>query len=156
MTGLEPILARHPFFKDLEHAHLQLLVSCASNVVFKAGETIARENDAADRFYLIRQGKVAVGFHAPECGAVTIQTLTDGDILGWGWLVPPYLWRLDARAVEQTRAISLDGRCLREKCAADHHLGYEFLMRFTQVVVQQLEATRFQLLDVFRAPAGGS
>ena len=62
--------------------------------------------------------------------------------------------RIDARAVERTRAISLDGRCLRDKCAADHNLGYEFLMRFTQVVVQVLEATRFQLLDVYRTPGG--
>lgn len=156
MSTLEPILARHPFFKDLEHAYLQLLVSCASNVVFKTGETIARQNEAADQFYLIRQGKVAVGFHAPERGAIMIQTLTEGDILGWDWLVPPYKWHLDAHAVELTRAIALDGRCLRDKCAADHQLGYEFLMRFTQVVVQQLEATRFQLLDVFRAPGGGN
>lgn len=154
-TTLEPILARHPFFKDLEQPYLQLLVGCASNVVFKEGETIARQNDAADVFYLVRQGKVAVGFHAPERGAVTIQTLGGGDILGWDWLVPPYKWHLDARAIEQTRAIALDGKCLRGKCAADPRLGYEFLMRFTQVVVEQLEATHVQLLDLFRPPVAG-
>ncbi|HVA48869.1 MAG TPA: cyclic nucleotide-binding domain-containing protein [Pirellulales bacterium] len=156
MSTLEPVLARHPFFKDLEPQYLQLLVGCAGNVVFKPGETIAAHNEEADRFYLIREGKVAVGFHSPERGAITIQTLTQGDILGWDWLLPPYRWHLDARAVETTRAIGLDGRCLRQKCAADHHLGYEFLMRFTPVVVQQLEATRFQLLDVFRAPGSGN
>lgn len=155
MSTLEPILARHPFFKELEPQYLQLLVGCAGNVVFKPGQSIAAENAAADRFYLIRQGKVAVGFHAPERGAVTIQTLTDGDILGWDWLVPPYRWHVDARAVEMTRAIGLDGRCLRQKCSDDHRLGYEFLMRFTPVVVRQLEATRFQLLDVFRPLGSG-
>ncbi len=156
MSTLEPILARHPFFKEIEQPYLQLLAGCASNVVFKAGETIARQHEDADRFYLLRQGKVSVGCHTPEGGRIVIQTLTDGEILGWDWLVPPYRWHLDAHAVEPTRAIALDGRCLRDKCALDHHLGYEFLMRFTQVAVQQLEATRFQLLDVFRAPGDGT
>jgi CRP/FNR family cyclic AMP-dependent transcriptional regulator len=139
MTNLEPIVARHPFFKELEPQYLQLLFGCAGNVVFKRGETIAAQNEDADRFYRIREGKVAVGFHAPERGAVTIQALGEGDILGWDWLVPPYRWHVDARAIETTRAIGLDGRCLRDKCRADHHLGYEFLRRFTPVVGNGLQ-----------------
>jgi len=33
----------------------------------------------------------------------------------------------------------------------NHDLGYEFLKRFAQIVVNRLEATRFQLLDVYSA-----
>ena len=152
MSNLEPILARHPFFHDLDPQYLRLLVQCAGNTVFKPGTLIAAQNDDIDRFYLIREGKVAVGFYSSDRGPITIQTLSEGDILGWDWLLPPYRWHLDARAVETTRAIGFDGGCLRQRCAADHHLGYTFLMRFTPVVVQQLEATRLQLLDVFGSP----
>ncbi|HUE14150.1 MAG TPA: hypothetical protein VMR25_08305, partial [Planctomycetaceae bacterium] len=58
----------------------------------------------------------------------------------------------DARAVELTRAIAMDGTCLRTKSDADHNLGYELLTRFVRVLVGQLEATRIQLLDLYRAP----
>ena len=48
----------------------------------------------------------------------------------------------------------LDGACLRGKCEEDHDLGYELLMRFAQVIVERLQATRLQLLDVYGHVAG--
>jgi hypothetical protein len=75
--------------------------------------------------------------------------LGEGEILGWSWLIPPYNWHFDARAVELTRAIALDGKCLRNKCEQDHDLGYELLKRFAHIMEQRLQATRLQLLDVY-------
>ena len=149
MQTLEPILAEHPFFRGLPAEDLQFLMSCASNVRFEENQMIAREGEEANYFYLIREGKVALEVFAPERGTVIIQTLGAGEALGWSWIVPPYLWRFDARAVERTRAIALDGKCLRAKCEANHDLGYELLKRFTQIMVQRLETTRIQLLDIY-------
>jgi hypothetical protein len=53
--------------------------------------------------------------------------------------------------VELTRAIALDGKCLRKKSEEDHDLGYELLRRFSSIIVERLEATRLQLLDVYKA-----
>jgi CRP/FNR family cyclic AMP-dependent transcriptional regulator len=151
METLERILVEHPFFAGMREPHMDLLVGCASNVRFDAGQFILREGEEANKFYLIRQGQVALEVHAPERGSITIQTLGAGEILGWSWLVPPYYWRLDARAVELTRALALDGKCLREKCEKDHDLAYELLKRFSQVMVDHLTATRLQLLNVYDA-----
>jgi CRP-like cAMP-binding protein len=149
METLEPILAEHPFLKGLEPPHLHLIVGCASNVLFNAGQYLVHEGDQADKFYFIRQGKVAVEVYAAEKGTITIQTLGEGEVLGWSWLIPPYQWHFDARAIELTRAFALDGKCLRTKCEEDHDLGYELLKRFTHIIEQRLEATRLQLLDVY-------
>lgn len=149
METLETILAGHPFFEGLEKRHLELMVGCASNVRFDAGAFIAREGQEAKNFYLIRHGKVALQIFAPDRGAITFETLNEGEMLGWSWLVPPHVWRFDARAVELTRAIALDGECLRRKCQDDHDLGYELLLRFSQVIAMRLEAARLQLLDVY-------
>jgi CRP-like cAMP-binding protein len=149
METLEGILAEHPFFSGLDPRYLQLAVGCASNVRFNAGEFIFREGEEANYFYLVREGKVALEAFAPSRGSLTIQTLEDGEILGWSWLIPPYHWRFDARAVEMTRAIALDGKCLRAKCEEDHDLGYELLKRFAAILGQRLDATRFQLLDIY-------
>jgi CRP/FNR family cyclic AMP-dependent transcriptional regulator len=149
METLERILTEHPFFQGLEQRHLQLLIGCASNVVFKADQPIIRQGEEANQFYLIRHGKLAIEIHTPSRGALTVQTLGEGEVLGWSWLLPPYQWRFDARAIEPMRAIALDGKCLRVKCEEDHDLGYELLKRFSQLVTQRLDATRLQLLDVY-------
>ncbi|NOT57572.1 MAG: cyclic nucleotide-binding domain-containing protein [Deltaproteobacteria bacterium] len=149
METLEPILAAHPFFRDLDPRHLQLIVSCAANVRFEAGQFIFREGEDANHFYLLRHGTVSVEVFVPQRGALTIQTLREGDVLGWSWLLPPYRWHFDARAVSLTRALALDGKCLRAKCEDDHDLGYELFKRFARLMTERLQATRLQLLDVY-------
>ncbi len=149
MRTLEGVLARHPFFGGMDPRYLQLAVGCAANLRFTAGELIFREGQPADHFYLIRAGRVALETSFLGRGSVTVQTLDEGDILGWSWLVPPYNWRFDARAVETTRAIGFDGNCLRQKCEEDHELGYELQKRVIAVLGEYLDATRFRLLDVY-------
>ena len=149
METLESILSEHPFLKGLNDQQLKLIVGCASNVRFDPGQYIFRENEEANQFYVIRQGKVALGIYTPQRGSISIDTLGNDDILGWSWLIPPYQWRFDALAVDLTRAIALDGKCLRKKCEADHDLGYELLKRFSTIIEQRLEATRIQLLDMY-------
>ena len=149
IENLERILAAHPFFKGLEDHYLQLFVDCASNVRFDAGQVLFREGDEANQFYLIRHGKVAVEISTPERGPIVIQSLGEGDVLGWGWMIPPYRWRFDARAVDLTRAIALDGRCLRERSEEDHDLGFHLMKRAAHVMEERLQATRLQLLDVY-------
>jgi CRP-like cAMP-binding protein len=149
MENLERILAQHPFFEALEPDYLKLLVGCASNMRFAAGQYIFRRGEAANQFYLLRHGRAALEIFAPQGPPITISTLEKDDVLGWSWVVEPYYWRLDARAVEPVRAIGLDGKCLRTKCEQNHDLGYELLKRFVHLVEQRLEATRLQLLDVY-------
>lgn len=149
METLERILAEHPFARDLGKQYGELLTGCASNVRFDAGEFLFHEGEEANQFYLIRHGSVAVEIFAGPSRVTTITTIGEGEVLGWSWLFPPYRWKFDARAVEPTRAIALDGKCLRAKCEADHDLGYELLKRFAHMVEQRLDATRFQLLNIY-------
>ena len=63
---------------------------------------------------------------------------------------PLFSWRFDARAVETTRAIALDGKCLRGKCEEDHELGYELVKQVASSLGQRLDAaTRMRLLDIY-------
>ncbi len=152
--SLSPILAQHPFFSGLSPAHLQTIAGCARNVRFLSGEVLFREGDDADRIYLIRQGRTSVETVAPQTGPIVIATVGEGEILGWSWLLPPYRWRFQSRAVELTRAVELDATCLRNKCEADHDMGYELLKRFADVIAQRLDAARLQLVDLYSdAPA---
>lgn len=149
MQTLEPILAKHPFFEGFEPRYMPLITGCASNVRYKSGEYLFREGDPADHFYLIRAGKVALETHSAQRDRIVIETIEAGEVLGWSWLFPPYRWHFSARALKETRAIALDGVCLRTKGEADRNLGYELAMRMAQVLMERLQATRLQLLDVY-------
>jgi len=149
IEDLSRFLCEHPFFRGLPADHLATLVGCSSNTTFESGEFLLREGAPADRWYLIRHGRVAVEVFVPGRGPVTVESLEADDVLGWSWLFPPYKAHFDARALSLVRALSLDGACLRTKCDTDPVLGYELMRRFAPVLVQRLDATRTQLLDLY-------
>jgi CRP-like cAMP-binding protein len=148
MEDLRELLKAHRFFEDFDDPHLDLLTSCAHGRVFTAGSYLCREGAEARLFYLVRSGKVAVEIFVPRRGAVTLQTVGEGEIFGWSWLVPPYQYDFDARAIEQTRVIVLDGERLREYCEADPAMGYTLLKRFSGIMVERLRHARWQLLEL--------
>lgn len=147
--SLHAILAKHRFLDGLSDEYVELMLGCASNVRFEPGETLFHEGDMADTLYLVREGRVALELTVPGRDPVTLQTCGDGDVIGWSWMVAPHRWRYGGRAVARTRAIALDGACLRKKADENHELGYQLLRRVTEVLAHRLEATRLQLLDLY-------
>lgn len=152
MESIEPILSEHPFIKGLKREHIQIMVGCARNVKFDAGEFILREGQEANEFYIVRHGRVNLEVHGPKAHTITIHTVREGDVLGWSWLFPPFLWHFDARAVELTRAIALDAKCLRSKCEKDPSLGWELAKRLAHVIEHRLQGATMQLLDLYGTP----
>lgn len=149
MEGLDRILSEHPFFAGLPDELRRLVAGCARNHRFDAGQYLCREGKDANEFFLIRHGTVALEVVAPGGTPIVFSTLRTGDIVGASWLIPPYRWTFDARAVELVRAIGIDAACLRTKSESDYHLGYEMMKRFAPILVRRLHDTRLQLLDVY-------
>ena len=149
METLERVLAEHPFFHDVPSARLQRFVGCAMNVKWDAGKVIFREGEPAEHLYLIRYGRVAVELAKTGGAPIVIETLDPGDVLGWSWLLPPYQWHFEARALGLVRAIALDGKCLREKSETDHEFGYVLMKRMAELIARRLVHTSMQLLDVY-------
>ncbi len=147
--GLDRILREHRFFAGLDEESCGVVCGCAKNVRFEAGEYLFRAGESADQFYLLRHGRVALEVAAPGRGAVTFQTVGEGEVVGVSWLIPPYRWTYDAKATDLVRAIAMDASCLRRKCEADHDLGYEMMKRFVPVLVDRLQNTRLQILDIY-------
>jgi CRP-like cAMP-binding protein len=151
IEGLDRLLKEHPFFQDMDSSACETIAGCAANERFNAGEYIFREGGAANKFYLIRHGKIALEIHVPGREPIIVDTLEDGDILGWAWLVPPHKWVYDACALETTRLVSLDAQCLRGKYETDHNLAYALFKRFIPVMADRLAATRRHMIEQARS-----
>jgi len=146
---LPTAVPEHPFLRGLSWHHLEVLAGCAMKSHFEAGDLIFREGDPANRFYLLKKGKVVLESEG-EGEPTVIHTLGPGDVLGWSWLFPPYYWHFDARAEQPTDAIFFYGTRLRELCEEDHDLGYELMKRTANVVIKRLMAARQHLVAKHR------
>ncbi len=149
METITELLASHPFFAGLSPGAVELIAGCASSVHFAEGDRIFDEGEPASLFYAIRHGGVALELHSPAKGPLVIDTMNEGEVLGWSWLVPPYRYFSAAQAVTPVSAIALDGACLRGKCEADAELGYQLLKRVTTVMYHHMQAARLRLLDLY-------
>ena len=153
----EPLAARvalHPFLAGMNRTQLALLKDCAMATHFKTGETILGEGEFAHGCYLIETGKVVLESRGSFGEPLVIETIGPGDLLGWSWMFPPYVWQFTARAVEPATALFFYGTILREDCEKDHSLGYELLKRISAVMVKRLQAARKQMLCLH--PQGSS
>jgi CRP/FNR family cyclic AMP-dependent transcriptional regulator len=148
---IEDVLSNHKFLAGMDYRLVKILASCASMRQFYPEQYIFRQGEKADHFYLIRNGQIDVEAFSASGGPVLIQSLIDGDVLGWSWLVPPYEWRFDARVVRPTEVVALDGRDLHGILAMNHDLAYELLRRFLIVIAERLEAEQLQMVSLYGA-----
>jgi CRP/FNR family transcriptional regulator, cyclic AMP receptor protein len=147
----EPIdtrVALHPFFAGMNQTQLALLTDCAIAVHFEKGRIIFHEGEIANRFYVIEIGKVVLQSGGKYGATVVVDTIGAGDLLGWSWMFPPYIWQFTARAVEPTDAIFFYGTILREYCEKNHSLGFKLMKRMAVVMNRRLQAARNKMLSV--------
>ena len=143
------MLSQHPFFKGLASEVIDLVAGCARDIEFRRGQYICHEDDRADHFYILSHGHVALQISSPGRGARTFLTVGAGEVFGVNWLVAPYRWTYDAKALDDIKAVVLDATCLRRKCEADHELGYQLMSRVMPILIERLHVCRMQLLDLY-------
>ena len=147
------ILAAHPLFAGLDSKTTDLLAGCAKNEHFADGACLFKAEGPADTFYLLRAGDVALDLCMPGRGRLTVDTIHPGHVVGASWILPPYRWWYDARAVGTVRATGIDAKCLRGKCDDDPGMGYQVMQRFLPVIAARLQSTRLRMADLYAPPA---
>lgn len=130
-------------------AHRAELQRLGRSVAFAAGERIFDEGTRADRLWIVHSGAVALDMRVPGSQRAVIETLGHGELLGWSWLFPPYVWHLGAETASPVRAIEFDAAAVRELCARDPELGREVALGAAEVIAQRLHRTRTRLLDLY-------
>jgi len=147
---LAEAIAAHRFAAGLKPEHLAKLKDAAMFRNFEKGEAIFTEGEPANRFYLLCSGKIALEAKREDQTHGLVQYLGGNDVLGWSWLFPPYYWHFSARAVEPSNSIFFYGTRLREQCEEDPEFGYQLMKRMAAIVINRLQITRVQVLQLQR------
>lgn len=142
-------LSEHPIFHGLPFVTVSEIIECATEKTFSRQSTIFFEGDSARYCYIILSGSVELSIHTQNKDPIVVQTLHGGDVLGWSWLFPPFIWHFDAIAKEKINTIRLNGECIRKNCQDHPELGYELMIRFSHLIQERLNAARLQLVDMY-------
>ena len=141
-------LAGHPFCADLDVSHVHAMAEVTSERELPTGGFLLQRGQPADALALLLEGDVSLEVTEPGDDPIVLETLHGGDPVGWSWLFPPYRWLFDARCLTPVRLLQLDAAHLRGMIAADPVFGLALTQRIGQLVVQRLQFTRAQLVEM--------
>ncbi len=151
-SSIEDYLSAHAFFSGLDGSFVKFLSSVATERQIKKGDVLFQQGKRADKFYLLRHGQVSVQVPALMGPVLEIQNLGEDQVLGWSWLIPPYRWSFQARAMEDSDLLEFDGSAILAHCEEDPHFGYELLKRFASLMSERLDAARQKMMDQWNPP----
>lgn len=151
-TDIASVLSESAFFGELKQDDIGFLAEQGRERELDEGALLFEHGQPADRFYLLRRGEVVVEVPAIQGPALVVQTLGPDEVLGWSWLIPPYRWSFQARAVESVAVLEFDGSAVRDRCERDPAFGYEVLKRFSSLMSERLDAARRKMMDEWNPP----
>ncbi|MBN1614029.1 MAG: cyclic nucleotide-binding domain-containing protein [Deltaproteobacteria bacterium] len=137
------LLREFQFFKGFSDAHLEKLASIATEESHFAGSQIYRKGDPANKFYLVRNGKIVMvmdsymGPHRPPT-QITVDMVAHGEVMGWSALVEPYIYTSGALCIDNTNLIILESPKLRNMLEEDFALGFKMIQAISKVIATRL------------------
>lgn len=142
-------LHRLPIAQELGKTRLERLAQVAELEEYPAGTLLFEEGAPADDPRIVVSGLVALMVNVPHKGEMVVNTVSDGELLGFSALLPRHRWRSSARVSRTTRCLRFDGEALRELMEMDHELGYQVLRVAFKVATGRMGDGFLQILDVF-------
>jgi CRP-like cAMP-binding protein len=139
------LLRRFPCFAGIGEESLKALAMLADEKCVPAGTAMFSEGDPAETLSVIVKGEVNIQYVLGDGERRTVDTLVDGDILGWSALVEPYQYTALGTASKETRLIVIRAKKLRELCEKDPLLGYRLSQQIARLLAHRLDGARAQL-----------
>jgi CRP-like cAMP-binding protein len=138
------------FFDEAPEAELEQIASVAGFECYPAGGTLFRAGERLSRIFLVAEGSVTLELPVLGRGNKRVYTVGRGELLGWSPLLSQDLMTVTARALAPTKVIALDAAQVLALCHHDTRLGFGLMRRVALALAQRLDATRLQLLDIYR------
>jgi CRP-like cAMP-binding protein len=140
-------LSAHEFFSEFSDDVLKFLCECSSMREIKKGQILFLQGEHADRFYVIRKGRISLQMPAIMGPTMEIQSVDEGQILGWSWLISPYQWNFQTKAEEDSELLQFDGTAILARCEQEPKFGYELLKKFAVLMSVGLNAARQKMMN---------
>lgn len=136
--------AAYRVLSDLDPRQLRKIILLAEERQYATGDIIFPAGSTSQFLHLIVSGYVALDFvsgHDTE----EVQTLHEGDCMGWSAVSGHALTHFRARALSPVATIAIPGDQLRAACDSDPALGYALMKQLVELASERLDAMRLKL-----------
>jgi CRP-like cAMP-binding protein len=140
-------LSAHEFFSEFSDDDLKFLCECSSTHEIKKGQILFRQGEHADKFYIVRSGRISIQMPAIMGPTLEIQAVEEDQVLGWSWLISPYRWNFQTKAEEDSELLQFDGTAILARCEQEPKFGYELLKKFAGLMSVRLNAARQKMMN---------
>lgn len=138
------------FLAPATDKELRLLLPAARVGSYPAESMLFREGEHVPDVFIVTAGTVALEMLGPEQWPRRFQTLGAGELLGWSPLLGAEPMTASARAITDVRVVALDAKAVLAVCEQDPRFGFAFMRLTAAAIAARLNATRLQLLDVYK------
>ena len=140
-------LSAHEFFSEFSDDSLKFLCECSSMREIKKGQILFLQGEHADKFYVVRSGRISLQMPAIMGPTLEIQAVDEDQVLGWSWLISPYQWNFQTKAEDDSELLQFDGAAILARCEQDPKLGFELVKKFAALMSMGLNAARLKMMD---------
>jgi len=135
-------------FEDLTDQMLEKVLPLVKVEYYAERQMVYETGDAADRFYLLRRGKVLLEAELAPTFIISVGAIKPGYSFGWSALLPLASHTSYAVSAELSEIFVLPRDEFMALLDRDHTMGYLCMQKATRILENRLERRTAQFLKV--------
>jgi CRP-like cAMP-binding protein len=140
-------------FKVFSENQLAELSKITENKTFEKGAQIYKEDDRANRFYVVVDGLVTLNKIDPgEQIGISFEKRERGGLFGAACFMEPQKYTLNALCMKDSEVISIDADKLFELFQKDPDMGYKFMKEVAKIYFERYKVAKRQIHAMVKAP----
>jgi len=118
---------------------LDNLAQITDTLKFERDEILFRENDPAERFYMMRSGNILLEQRISEQVTACIGSIKPGFSFGWSTMIEDGLYTVDAVCVEPSEIYSFKRDKIQKLFLKDPEMGLRMYQRLLVIIKKRLD-----------------
>jgi len=126
------------------------IISITDVLKFEDQDIIFGQGDIADRFYMVKRGKVLLEQRIAEKITVSVGSIKPGFAFGWSTMIEEGYYTTDAVCAEPCEIFSMRGDKIRALCENDPYMGYLLSQRLLVILKKRYDHRTEQFIKVIK------
>jgi len=123
----------------LTDSMLEKVAGIVDLLQFEPEEMIFRQNDPADRFYMLSRGHVLLEQKITDRVTACVGSIKPGYSFGWSAMIEDSLYTTDARCIEVSEVFSFRSEKIRKLCSREPEIGYRIYQRLLVILKKRYD-----------------
>ncbi len=135
----------------LDDSMLNKILPFVSLKTYQIGEAVFKEGNHADRFFMLKKGKVLLEKRLSDKMTVSVDSIKAGYSFGWTAMLEEDVYTSDAVCAEVCEVLSIHRDDLLNLMNTDHVLGYIISQRLLRVIKKRLDHRTEQFIRAIQS-----